>query len=56
MTDETTGQTFAVRTGSDGEALVTSPSGRMQWMGLWEFMKFVFRATLAGHKIEFKDD
>jgi hypothetical protein len=49
-------QIFTVRAGSDGEALVTAPSGRMRFMGLWAFCKFAFAAARAGHKIEFQDD
>ena len=41
----TTNQTFIVRAGSDGEALVTAPSGRMQFMGPWTFLRFVIATT-----------
>jgi hypothetical protein len=49
-------QTYTVRAGSNGEALVTAPSGRMQFLGLWGFCKFAWTAARAGHKVEVKDD
>lgn len=42
MADESE-PTYIVRAGSDGEALVTAPSGRMAFMGLWQYFLFVFR-------------
>lgn len=49
-------QTFIVRAGSGGEALVTSPSGQMEFMGAWKLLKFAFEVFRAGHKIEVQDD
>jgi hypothetical protein len=47
--------TFTVRAGSNGEALVTAPSGRMEFISLWGFFKFCFQACRAGHKIKVQD-
>jgi hypothetical protein len=49
-------QTFTVRAGSGGEAVVIWPDGRMQFMGLWAFICFAFRAGWAGHKVEVQHD
>lgn len=53
---EPSGQTYTVRAGSDGEALVISPSGQMEFMGFWAFLRFTLAAMWAGHKIEVQDD
>ncbi|CAH2606486.1 protein of unknown function (plasmid) [Rhodovastum atsumiense] len=47
-----TTETFTARAGSNGEALVTAPSGRVEFMGLWQFFRFCLAAARAGHKIE----
>ena len=48
-------RTFIARAGSDGEVLVTSPNGRMEFMGLWAFFCFCFNAYRAGCKVEMQD-
>jgi hypothetical protein len=45
-----------VRAGSDGEALVTYPCGRMRFMGLWGFISFAWEYAKRGQKIEVQDD
>lgn len=47
--------TFTVRAGCNGEALVTSPSGQMEFMNLREVFLFAIRAFRAGYKVEVQD-
>ena len=49
-------RTYTVRAGSAGEALVTSPDGRMEFMGVWKFFLFCLSAFRAGHNVEVKDE
>lgn len=56
MADRDDAQTFIVRPGSAGEAMVTAPDGRVRFMGLWAFFKWCLAAFRAGHRIEVKDD
>ena len=56
MPDLNDSLTFTVRVGSSGEALVTSPTGRVEFMGLCKFFRFCFDAFRAGHKVEVQDD
>ncbi len=48
-------QTFTARPGCDGEVLVVSPGGRVQFFSLWGFMKFVWQALRAGHEVSVEE-
>ena len=56
--DTTEGPTFMVRAGIDGEALVTAPDGRMEFMGVWKFFLFCIAALRQNRntKIKVQDD
>ena len=41
MTDKP--DTYTVRSGRAGEAMVTAPNGRVQFMGVWQFFLFCLR-------------
>lgn len=57
MPDQPTNQrTFKVRAGSNGEYLITGPSGRVQFMRPFRFFWFCLSMTLQGYKVEEHDN
>ena len=45
-------ETYKVSFGSNGEVLVTAPSGRVEFMGLWAFIRFMVAARLQGKNFD----
>ncbi len=49
-------KSFIAHAGSDGEVLITAPDGSVHFMGLLDFIQFVWTILRAGRKIEVSDD
>lgn len=56
MPSDQTTAAFTIRRGGDGEMLVIAPDGRVQFMGLWRCICFIWKAVHAGKRIEVSDD
>lgn len=52
MTDPDTKPTILTSVTDEGEVLVTMPNGCMTFMGFWQAIKFVMRATWNRHRVE----